>query len=47
MVIAVADLDGKIIDCGGWMDATVFSIDVAATKARTWCTSIASHVAQI
>jgi uncharacterized protein GlcG (DUF336 family) len=34
MVIAVADLDGKIIGLRRMDDATVFSIDVAATKAR-------------
>jgi len=34
MVIAVADLDGKIIGLRRMDDATVFSIDVAASKAR-------------
>lgn len=34
MVIAVADLDGTIIGLRRMTDATVFSIDVAATKAR-------------
>ncbi len=34
MVIAVADLDGTIIGMNRMPDATVFSIDVAATKAR-------------
>lgn len=34
MVIAVADLDGTIIALYRMMDATVFSVDVAATKAR-------------
>ena len=34
MVIAVADLDGTIIGLRRMSDATVFSIDVAATKAR-------------
>jgi uncharacterized protein GlcG (DUF336 family) len=34
MAIAVADLDGKIIGLNRMPDATVFSIDVAATKAR-------------
>jgi uncharacterized protein GlcG (DUF336 family) len=34
MVIAVADLDGTIIGLRRMPDATVFSIDVAATKAR-------------
>jgi uncharacterized protein GlcG (DUF336 family) len=34
MVIAVADLDGKIIGLRRMQDSTVFSIDVAATKAR-------------
>jgi uncharacterized protein GlcG (DUF336 family) len=34
MVIAVADLDGKIIGLRRMHDATVFSIDVAASKAR-------------
>jgi uncharacterized protein GlcG (DUF336 family) len=34
MVIAVADLDGTIIGLRRMQDATVFSIDVAATKAR-------------
>ena len=34
MVIAVADLDGTIIGLYRMPDATVFSIDVAATKAR-------------
>jgi len=34
MVIAVADLDGKLIGLNRMPDATVFSIDVAATKAR-------------
>ncbi len=34
MVIAVADLDGTIIGLRRMDDATVFSIDVAATKAR-------------
>jgi len=33
-VIAVADLDGTIIGLRRMSDATVFSIDVAATKAR-------------
>ena len=34
MVIAVADLDGTIIGLYRMPDATVFSVDVAATKAR-------------
>jgi uncharacterized protein GlcG (DUF336 family) len=34
MVIAVADLDGTIIGLYRMPDSTVFSIDVAATKAR-------------
>jgi len=34
MAIAVADLDGTIIGLYRMADATVFSIDVAATKAR-------------
>jgi uncharacterized protein GlcG (DUF336 family) len=34
MVIAVADLNGTIIGLRRMDDATVFSIDVAATKAR-------------
>jgi uncharacterized protein GlcG (DUF336 family) len=34
MVIAVADLDGTIIGLNRMPDATVFSIDVAASKAR-------------
>ena len=34
MVISVADLDGTIIGLRRMSDATVFSIDVAATKAR-------------
>jgi uncharacterized protein GlcG (DUF336 family) len=34
MVIAVADLDGNIIGLRRMQDSTVFSIDVAATKAR-------------
>jgi uncharacterized protein GlcG (DUF336 family) len=34
MVIAVADVDGTIIGLRRMQDATVFSIDVAATKAR-------------
>jgi uncharacterized protein GlcG (DUF336 family) len=34
MVIAVADLDGTIIGLRRMKDSTVFSIDVAATKAR-------------
>ena len=34
MVIAVADLDGTLIGLHRMPDATVFSIDVAATKAR-------------
>jgi len=34
MVIAVADLDGTIIGLRRMPDATVFSIDVASTKAR-------------
>jgi uncharacterized protein GlcG (DUF336 family) len=34
MVISVADLDGTIIGLRRMADATVFSIDVAATKAR-------------
>ena len=34
MVISVADLDGTIIGLRRMTDATVFSIDVAATKAR-------------
>jgi uncharacterized protein GlcG (DUF336 family) len=34
MVIAVADLDGTIIGLRRMEDATVFSIDVAASKAR-------------
>jgi len=34
MVIAVADLDGTIVGLRRMPDSTVFSIDVAATKAR-------------
>lgn len=34
MVIAVADLDGTIIALYRMTDATIFSLDVAATKAR-------------
>jgi uncharacterized protein GlcG (DUF336 family) len=34
MVIAVADLDGTIIGLYRMADSTIFSIDVAATKAR-------------
>ncbi len=34
MVIAVADLDGTIIGLRRMADSTVFSIDVAASKAR-------------
>jgi uncharacterized protein GlcG (DUF336 family) len=34
MVIAIADLDGNIIALRRMQDATVFSIDVAASKAR-------------
>lgn len=34
MVIAVADLDGTIIGLRRMADATVFSVDVAASKAR-------------
>jgi uncharacterized protein GlcG (DUF336 family) len=34
MVIAISDLDGNIIALRRMLDATVFSIDVAATKAR-------------
>jgi uncharacterized protein GlcG (DUF336 family) len=34
MVIAVADLDGTVIGLRRMADATVFSIDVAVTKAR-------------
>jgi uncharacterized protein GlcG (DUF336 family) len=34
MVIAISDLDGNIIALRRMTDATVFSIDVAATKAR-------------
>jgi len=34
MVIAVADLDGTMIGLRRMQDSTVFSIDVAATKAR-------------
>ena len=34
MVIAVADLDGTVIGLRRMPDATVFSIDVAVTKAR-------------
>ena len=34
MVISVADLDGTIIGLRRMQDSTVFSIDVAATKAR-------------
>jgi uncharacterized protein GlcG (DUF336 family) len=34
MVIAIADMDGNIIALRRMADATVFSIDVAATKAR-------------
>ena len=34
MAIAVADLDGAIIGLFRMVDATVFSVDVAATKAR-------------
>jgi uncharacterized protein GlcG (DUF336 family) len=41
MVIAVADLDGTIIALHRMHDSTIFSIDVAATKARNviWFTS--------
>ena len=34
MVIAVADMDGTIIGLRRMVDATVFSVDVAASKAR-------------
>src|SRR5262249_44668464 len=34
MVIAVADLDGTIVGLRRMPDATVFSVDVAASKAR-------------
>jgi uncharacterized protein GlcG (DUF336 family) len=34
MVIAVSDLDGKLIGLYRMTDSTIFSIDVAATKAR-------------
>ncbi len=34
MVIAVADLDGTLIGLRRMTDSTVFSVDVAATKAR-------------
>jgi uncharacterized protein GlcG (DUF336 family) len=34
MVIAVADLDGTLIGLRRMQDATIFSIDVAASKAR-------------
>jgi uncharacterized protein GlcG (DUF336 family) len=34
MVIAISDLDGNIIALRRMADATIFSIDVAATKAR-------------
>ena len=34
MVIAVADLDGTLIGLRRMVDSTVFSIDVAASKAR-------------
>ena len=34
MAIAVADLDGKLIGLYRMADSTVFSVDVAATKAR-------------
>jgi uncharacterized protein GlcG (DUF336 family) len=34
MVIAVADLDGKLIGLRRMPDATIFSVDVAASKAR-------------
>ena len=34
MAIAVADLDGTIIGLRRMADSTVFSVDVAATKAR-------------
>jgi uncharacterized protein GlcG (DUF336 family) len=34
MVIAVADLDGTLIGLRRMRDATIFSVDVAATKAR-------------
>ncbi len=34
MAIAVADLDGTLIGLYRMPDATVFSVDVAATKAR-------------
>jgi uncharacterized protein GlcG (DUF336 family) len=34
MVIAIADMDGNIIALRRMSDATIFSIDVAATKAR-------------
>jgi uncharacterized protein GlcG (DUF336 family) len=33
-VIAVADLDGKLIALNRMHDATIFSVDVAASKAR-------------
>ena len=34
MAIAVSDLDGTLIGLYRMTDATVFSIDVAASKAR-------------
>src|SRR5208283_2203181 len=34
MVLAVADLDGTLIGLRRMRDATIFSVDVAASKAR-------------
>ena len=49
MAIAVADLDGKIIGMYRMADSTVFSIDVAATKARNmvYFSSAARSVADL
>lgn len=49
MVIAVADLDGTIIGLRRMPDSTVFSIDVAATKARnmTYFNSTARSAADL
>jgi uncharacterized protein GlcG (DUF336 family) len=52
MVIAVADLDGTIIGLRRMPDSTVFSIDVAATKARNMvyfngATRLASDLTQV
>ena len=52
MVIAVADLDGTILGLRRMPDSTVFSIDVAATKARNMVyfngtTRLASDLTQV